>query len=66
MRRKVVSPQAPRTGVLLEAAIQHVVGALMSLATWWMDPKVRLLPEQINQIFLELTLPGLKTTSAGG
>ncbi|HKV42683.1 MAG TPA: TetR/AcrR family transcriptional regulator [Blastocatellia bacterium] len=47
--------------VLLEGTIQFLVGAFMSLLTWWMEYNPRLSPEEINRIFLQLALGGLNS-----
>ena len=49
------------SGPPLEAAVQFVVGALMSLFTWWMDSKIDLSAEELNRIFVDIALNGLQT-----
>jgi hypothetical protein len=53
------------TGERLEAAVQFVVGALMSLIGWWMERKVSLTAEEMNHIFVQLALEGLNSMSTG-
>ena len=48
-----------------DLAIQHVVGALWSVLTWWMDYRGALSPEEMNTLFRQLTLPGLKAVLNG-
>ncbi len=50
---------AQRRAVSLDLAVQYVVGALLSVTTWWMDYKVPMSPEEMNRIFRQLTFPGL-------
>ena len=41
------------------AVIQFVVGALMSVVTWWLDERSKLSPAEANAIFGRLTLPAI-------
>ena len=41
------------------AVIQFVVGALMSVVTWWLDERSKLSPAEANAIFRRLTLPAI-------
>jgi len=47
--------------IMLEAAVQHIVGALMSIVAWWMDCEIPLTAEQVNERFLQLSLTGIKS-----
>lgn len=42
-----------------EVAVQFLVGAYMSLLTWWLDRGAREPPEEIDRAFRELALGGL-------
>jgi AcrR family transcriptional regulator len=42
-----------------ELAIEHLVGAYMSLLTWWLDGGAKMPPEQIDAAFRRLTLAGV-------
>jgi AcrR family transcriptional regulator len=58
LRRRRSSATAAR----LELATHHVVGALWSSLTWWMESAEPLPPEELNELFQRLTFPGLATT----
>jgi hypothetical protein len=49
----MVSGQPP------EVAVQFVVGAYMSVLTWWLDRGAKEAPEEIDRAFRELALRGL-------
>lgn len=53
---------AGQNTVSTDLAVQYVVGAFWSVLTWWMDYSVPLSPEDMNNIFCRLTLPGLDAT----
>ena len=42
-----------------EVAVQFLVGAYMSLLTWWLDRGAREPPEEIDRAFRKLALGGL-------
>lgn len=44
-----------------EIAVRFVVGAYMSVVTWWLDRGARETPKEIDQAFRELALGGLGT-----
>lgn len=48
-------PKQPWTDMIS----QYVVGALMSMVTWWLDFNVKLFPEEIDETFRQMTLPGI-------
>lgn len=58
---------SPVQGVIADipssAVVQHVVGALLSVLTWWVDEKTRLEPAQVDAIFRRLTLPAFVAPS---
>lgn len=60
LARKDLSARG-HSGLELDAAVQHVVGSLMSMIEWWLDHEIRLSPEELNTLFLKLTLPGLSS-----
>ena len=41
------------------AAVQFVVGALMSILTWWIEERSKLSPAEANAIFRRLTIPAI-------
>jgi len=53
------------TALQMEATVQFVVGSLMYLMTWWMDYEVKLSAEEINEVFLRATLPGVRSLQGG-
>jgi AcrR family transcriptional regulator len=52
---KASSPDAPPR----EAVVQFVVGAFMSLLTWWLDGGARLPPHRIDAMFRSLVTQGV-------
>ncbi len=67
VREDLISGRAgERRAVGLDLAVQYVVGALLSVMTWWMDYKVPLSPEEMNRVFRQLTFPGLDATLPPG
>lgn len=49
-------------GVRAEMAAQYVVGALMSVITWWLDRNVKLSPEEIDGVFRKMTAAALRAS----
>ncbi len=47
-----------------DLSVQYVVGALMSLVTWWLDRNIKLSPEELDASFRQMTLGALRTPSA--
>src|SRR5262249_8103776 len=45
--------------VPVNAVIQFVVGALISVMTWWLDQRSKLSPAEVDTIFRRLTLPAI-------
>jgi AcrR family transcriptional regulator len=50
---------SPDASIHRELAAQYVVGAFMSVLTWWLDRKARLPSAEIDAVFRRLTLQGL-------
>ena len=44
-----------------EIAVQFVVGAYMSVVTWWLDRGAKEPPEEIDRAFRELAMGSLRT-----
>jgi hypothetical protein len=44
----------PRT-----ALVQYIVGALLSVLTWWVDEATSHSPDEVDAIFRRLTLPSI-------
>ena len=53
------SGQAKLSQPLADMVSQYVVGALMSMVTWWLDFNVKLSPEEIDETFRQMTLPAI-------
>jgi AcrR family transcriptional regulator len=56
---KTLSPNERSSDLPRNAVIQFVVGALMSVITWWLDERSKLSPAEANEIFRRLTLPSI-------
>lgn len=44
-----------------ELAAEYIVGALMSIVTWWLDCSINLSPEELDSVFQAMTHPALQT-----
>ncbi len=47
--------------VSLRVIVTYVVGALLALLTWWLDNDRPYPPEQMDEMFRQLTTPGVST-----
>ena len=56
---KTLSPNERSSDLPRSAVIHFVVGALMSVVTWWLDERSKLSPGEANAIFRRLTLPSI-------
>jgi len=56
---KTLSPNERSSELPRNAVIQFVVGALMSVITWWLDERSKLSPAEADAIFRRLTLPAI-------
>ncbi len=43
-----------------DLSVQYVVGALMSVITWWLDRNIKLSPEEMDARFRQMTLLALR------
>lgn len=50
-------------GVPREAYVQFVVGAFLTMLTWWLERRPRLTPAQVDAIFRRLVLKGIAPSS---
>ena len=50
----------PRNEPLSDMAAQFVVGALMSIVTWWLDHNIKLSADDIDRLFVRMARPALK------
>lgn len=57
--QELQSTNGGRPSVVLEFAAQHVVGALLSMTIRWRENGREFAPEEINELFRTLTVPGL-------
>ncbi len=67
MRRVVAAllrEESGGSGVQAEFVAEYVTGALMSVVTWWLGRNIRLTPEQVDETFRGMTVPGRRL--AGG
>ena len=53
------SDQAKAKQPWADMVSQYVVGALMSMVTWWLDFNVKLSAEEIDKTFRQMTLPAI-------
>jgi hypothetical protein len=56
---KTHSPNERASGVPTKALTHFVVGALISVLTWWLDERSKLSPAEADAVFRRLTLPAL-------
>jgi AcrR family transcriptional regulator len=56
---KTLSPNEHSSDVPKNAVIHFVVGALISVITWWLDERSKLSPAEADAIFRRLTLPAI-------
>jgi len=61
VRAELASRAAASGSPAPEIAVRFVVGAYMSVVTWWLDRGARETPEEIDQAFRDLALGGLGT-----
>jgi AcrR family transcriptional regulator len=57
---KAIGPRGGHGPVPPEAAVQYIAGGLWGLFSWWLDAKVRLSVEEVDEMFRRLALPSLK------
>ncbi len=56
-------PGAAKGDIPRSALVQFVVGALMSILTWWLDGGSDLEPEDVDTIFRRLTIPAIEAVA---
>jgi AcrR family transcriptional regulator len=59
VRRELGDSLAEKSHAPREAVVQFLVGAFMSLLTWWLDGGAKLAPEQLDEIFRRLSRRGV-------
>ena len=57
---KAILPRDDDTSIPAEALVQFLVGALFGLLMWWLDGKMRLSVEEVNELFRRLAIPAVK------
>ena len=66
--RRDLEPFAPRGAqgaYLLDIAVSQISGSLMSTISAWLERHPRVSPQEINKLFLQLTLPGTMAVLKG-
>ena len=56
---KTFPPNERSSDLPINAVILFVVGALMSVITWWLDERSKLSPAEADALFRRLTLPAI-------
>ena len=56
---KAFAPRAVRQAKF-DLSVEYVVGALLATITWWLDHDARQTPAEIDAMFRQLTIPGIK------
>jgi AcrR family transcriptional regulator len=56
---KTLSPRERPSDVPMNAVTHFVVGALISIITWWLDERSKLPPAEADAIFRRLTFPAI-------
>ena len=67
--RRDLEPFAPRGAhgtYLLDMVVSQISGSLMSIISAWLERHPRVSPQEINKLFLRLTLPGTLAALQGG
>ena len=57
----VLKDRQRRNSVEAEMTVQYVVGALMSVAIWWLDRDIKLSPEEMDDAFRNMVLPAIQS-----
>lgn len=58
--RERIGPGSPDAAVPLDVAVEYLVSSLLGLLIWWLDHDLPYSPEKMNEMFEELTTPGLR------
>lgn len=61
-----IAPAMARAEIPRSALIQFVVGALMSILTWWLELKPSLDAPEVDVIFRQLTIPAIEAALGSG
>jgi AcrR family transcriptional regulator len=60
--RKELAGSRNDGGVARELVVQFVVGAFISVLTWWLERRPRLTPSEVDALFRQLVLRGVAPT----
>ena len=55
-----MAPRAANSAVPPEAVVQFLASALYGLLAWWMDGKMRLSVDEVNDLFKRMAVPAVK------
>lgn len=61
-RLRALLPSGQTPGAPPELVADYLAGAILSLLTWWMDNQMALPSEQMDALFHQLVLPGVRAT----
>ena len=57
---RAMAPRAANSAVPPEAVVQFLASALYGLLAWWMDGKMRLSVDEVNDLFKRMAVPAVK------
>jgi AcrR family transcriptional regulator len=60
---KIILPNERSANLPRNAVVHFVVGALMSVITWWLEERSTLSPAEAETIFRRLTVPGVLSSA---
>jgi AcrR family transcriptional regulator len=63
---RALMPAGETPAVPLPIVSAYVTGAFMTLLKWWLDNKMSLSPERLDEIFQQLVLPGVRAALGEG
>ncbi len=61
---KAFAPNAEREPAF-DLLVHYAVGALLATVTWWLDQNARETPQEIDKLFRQLTIPGIRAALHG-
>jgi hypothetical protein len=65
--RNELSGVAEDEGIPQEVRVQFIVGAFLTVLTWWLERKARPAPAQVDAMFRRLVIDGIgRSIRAGG
>ncbi len=65
VRKELVATVDNKSAIVIprELLVQYVVGAFMSVLTWWLDGGAKLPAQRIDAVFRRLMIDGIGTTA---